>query len=113
MKYKTKLVEIEAYEWLGGDEVLKWAENVSDGNGTSLHYYKHGVSEILEVWTKEGVMQATKGDFLICGLVGEFYFCKPDIFHMKYELNTDCDYCNEDGGKHLMSCHRAYYELKP
>jgi hypothetical protein len=108
MKYKTKLVEIEAQEWLGGEEIIQWANGVSDGCGTSLHYYKHGKSEILEVWTLEGVMTATRGDFLICGLKGEFYFCKPEIFHMKYEVSTDCDYCSEDGGLHLMSCPRGY-----
>lgn len=30
-------------------------------------------------------MSAQKGDFIIKGLKGEFYPCKPDIFNMKYE----------------------------
>lgn len=36
--------------------------------------------------TLEGDMRANIGDFIIKGLKGEFYPCKPEIFHMKYEL---------------------------
>ena len=35
--------------------------------------------------TLEGTMQASVGDFIICGVKGEFYPCKPDIFEMTYE----------------------------
>ena len=87
MRYKTKLVEIEAFQWQGGDEVIRWANNVSNGNGTYIRYWKSSYGkEVLEVHTLEGVMTASLGDFVICGLEGEFYFCKPDIFHKKYEL---------------------------
>ncbi len=36
--------------------------------------------------TLEGEMHISKGDYIIKGLKGEFYLCKPDIFEMKYEL---------------------------
>lgn len=85
MRYKTKLVEIEAFLWEGGDEIIKWANNISDGNGTSIQYEKMGTNELLIVCTLEGVMQANRGDYVICGLEGEFYFCKPEIFMKKYE----------------------------
>jgi hypothetical protein len=86
MRYKTKPVEIEAYEWTGGNDVLTWAKNVSDGNGTSLAYAKDSKGETLVVYTLEGMMRAKRGDFVICGLHGEFYFCKPAMFHAKYEV---------------------------
>ena len=35
--------------------------------------------------TLEGDMMASVGDFIIKGLIGEFYPCKPDVFHKKYE----------------------------
>ena len=35
--------------------------------------------------TLEGTMQASIGDYIICGVKGEFYPCKPDIFEMTYE----------------------------
>jgi hypothetical protein len=35
--------------------------------------------------TLEGVMSATEGDFIIKGVQGEFYPCKPDIFEKTYE----------------------------
>ena len=35
--------------------------------------------------TLEGTMQASVGDYIICGVKGEFYPCKPDIFEMTYE----------------------------
>jgi hypothetical protein len=34
----------------------------------------------------EGKMEATIGDYIIKGVKGEFYPCKPDIFHISYEL---------------------------
>jgi hypothetical protein len=39
------------------------------------------------VWVKtlEGVLQASKGDYIIKGIKGEIYPCKPDIFEATYE----------------------------
>lgn len=39
----------------------------------------------LEIETLEGVMRVNAMDFIICGLNGEFYPCKPDIFAKTYE----------------------------
>jgi hypothetical protein len=35
--------------------------------------------------TLEGLMMASKGDFIIRGIKGEYYPCKPDIFHLTYD----------------------------
>ena len=35
--------------------------------------------------TKEGIMRGKPGDFIICGVAGEFYPCDPDIFTQTYE----------------------------
>lgn len=42
-----------------------------------------------EIETLEGTHTATEGDYIIKGVKGEFYPCKPDIFEMTYELVDD------------------------
>ncbi len=44
---------------------------------------------VLEIETLEGVMQASVGDWIIRGVQGEFYPCKPDIFEQTYEAVTN------------------------
>ena len=39
----------------------------------------------IEIDTLEGTMRANLGDFIIKGVQGEFYPCKPDIFEQTYE----------------------------
>ncbi len=39
----------------------------------------------IEIETLEGVHLASPGDWIICGVAGEFYPCKPDIFEQTYE----------------------------
>lgn len=41
---------------------------------------------------EEGVVTANVGDYIVRGVQGEFYPCKPDIFHATYEL------VGEEGG---------------
>ena len=41
--------------------------------------------EEMEIETLEGVMKADKGDWIIKGVKGELYPCKPDVFEMTYE----------------------------
>lgn len=75
-KYRTKPVEIEAVEWTGDNR-----EEVEHFVGSD--YYVNGA---LFIETREGDMQASIGDYIIKGLLGEFYPCKPDVFHKKYEV---------------------------
>lgn len=75
-KYRAKPVEIEAVEWTGDN-----LEEVTHFVGSN--YYFNGV---LFIESLEGDMQASIGDYIIKGLRGEFYPCKPDVFHKKYEV---------------------------
>lgn len=43
----------------------------------------------LDIPTLEGVMHASVGDYIITGIHGEKYPCKPDIFEQTYELVVD------------------------
>ena len=49
----------------------------------------------LYIKTLEGVMEAKVGDYVIKGINGEFYPCKPDIFEKTYEKIEDDDLLNE------------------
>ena len=85
MRYGTKYVEIEAHPWDGDWKALSdWAGSVGDGGGTALIHTDGPEGRKLEIKTLEGTMLATLNDFIICGLNGEFYPCKPDIFNKKY-----------------------------
>ena len=45
----------------------------------------------MEIKTLEGTMKANKGDWIIKGVKGELYPCKPDVFEMTYEKVNDND----------------------
>jgi hypothetical protein len=78
MKYITKQVEIEAIKYTGknGTAILKFMFPNIEKDATAF-------DETIK--TLEGEMHCSKGDYIIKGLKGEFYPCKPDIFEMKYE----------------------------
>lgn len=80
MKYRKKPVEVEAIQWTG-----KFDRNMSLFVGDKATI--KGVKEPFEmiIHTLEGDMQANIGDFIIRGVNGEFYPCKPDIFEKTYE----------------------------
>ena len=77
-KFRKKPVVIEAMlydgdfelDWIGANDHVR-----SAGDGTGA----------MEIVTLEGVMRANLGDYIIKGVVGEFYPCKPDIFEATYE----------------------------
>ena len=47
--------------------------------------------EEVEIETLEGTMTANKGDYIIKGIQGELYPCKPDIFNQTYDIKLDGD----------------------
>ncbi|MGO3307190.1 MAG: hypothetical protein ACTILG_11065 [Sphingobacterium sp.] len=83
-KYRKKPVVIEAVEF----NKNKWKAEVSQGKLSEsfpmvLLSVIAGFSPVIE--TLEGDMKVSNGDFIIKGIQGEFYPCKPDIFHESYE----------------------------
>lgn len=78
-KYRKKPVEIEAVQWTGSN-----VDEIKEFVGKALDFgYIDGSFKIA---TLEGTMTASRGDFIIKGVQGEFYPCKPDIFEQTYEL---------------------------
>ncbi len=82
-KYIKKPVEIEAIQWTGENttEILTFCHDC-------FSYEKNHV-RILVIHTLEGTMKASPMDFVIKGIKGEFYACKPDVFVMTYDEVTN------------------------
>ncbi len=81
MRYRTKVVEKEAIQWTG-----KNLQQIMDFAGPAVGPIERRPDYKLKIETLEGVMAADINDYIIKGLCGEFYPCKPDIFHKTYEL---------------------------
>ena len=93
-QYRKKPVVIEAMQWDGVniDAAIKFI--APDGNFDHLPgdgaYINKGIGYTppegtLHIPTLEGVMTACPGDWIIRGVKGEFYPCKPDIFDATYD----------------------------
>jgi hypothetical protein len=88
-KFRKKPVIIEAIQWNGKnfDECMNFME---DYLGSKFHYENEEERALKEktlyIKTLEGIMTAQKNDWIIKGINGEFYPCKPDIFKKTYEL---------------------------
>ena len=81
MKYRKKPVVIEAVQWTGYN-----FEEIGAFIG-GLHYPVE--TRGILIHTLEGDMVANINDFIIKGINGEFYPCKPDIFEKTYEEVND------------------------
>lgn len=73
MKFRKKPIVIEAVQWFPGVEV----------EGCHLLYTDGQSYARLE--TLEGEMEVKRADWIIKGVQGEFYPCKPDVFALTYE----------------------------
>ena len=95
MKYRKKPVVIEAFrfgidpkpEWflkamLNGTVVCSFCDSDWQPELAQIHSY-------CEIETLEGTHQGNWGDYIIQGVKGELYPCKPDIFEMTYEEVKD------------------------
>ena len=107
MRFRKKPIVVEAHRWFkNGDHPIDGEETFIGGNGVParcegkvVRYYRYpgipGESECLicgltmhvHGWidTIEGGHKVCPGDWIITGVKGEFYPCKPDIFEATYE----------------------------
>lgn len=88
-KWRKRPVEIDAMQWLpdnhggqAGNRLADWlnehdADWSTEGVGTEC---------VIKLTTLEGVMSVPHGHWVIRGVAGEFYPCRPDIFATTYEL---------------------------
>ena len=85
-RYRKMPVEIEAMKFTGLDsylEIADWMKACGDTHALAdeIRYE----TPIMLIHTLEGTMSASPGDWIIRGVKGEFYPCKPDIFAATYE----------------------------
>lgn len=85
MLYRKKPVEVEAWQ-IGSDEKMpSWLFDAME-NGTALERVD-GSGWLIK--TLEGDHFGNVGDYIIRGVKGELYPCKPDIFEQTYEVVQD------------------------
>lgn len=83
-KARKKPVEIEFMQLTdleSGERIVDWI-----GNHNSVLDISNNNNLIITLMTLEGAMIANLHDYIIKGVQGEFYPCKPDIFHKTYEV---------------------------
>lgn len=86
MRFRKKPVVIDAWEWDETRATLELLQSVGMvTSGCIGHRDRPGWVGDLRISTLEGPLHASKGDWIIKGVNGEFYPCKPDIFAKTYE----------------------------
>ncbi|KRQ27140.1 MULTISPECIES: hypothetical protein [unclassified Mycobacteroides] len=91
-KFRKRPVIVEAMRWdgtaTGSAMIVDWIYD----NDAECQYYAPGewneewpTVAYIKIETLEGSMLASSGDWIIRGVAGEFYPCKPDIFEKTYE----------------------------
>ena len=86
--YRKKPVVIQAIEWTGGNwnEVCEFLNVPENGHGDyKRNEFPDSHSMQVVIHTLEGDMKANIGDYIIKGVTGEFYPCKPEIFKNTYQ----------------------------
>lgn len=78
MKFRKKPVVIDAIQWTGNNlnEIREFTNDPFAGKWTTTR---------IGITTLEGIMEASLNDWIIKGVKGEFYPCKPDIFKETYD----------------------------
>ena len=89
-KYKKKPIVVEAIRWTGSnlEEIRNFVGSDLIEECVELFDIKRTLKEMLvdiAIDTLEGTMRVDYGDYIIKGVQGEFYPCKPDIFLATYE----------------------------
>ena len=86
MKFRKKPVVIEAIQYTGAPEsnreIIQWM-HCSNTPAVMNQHQERG--RLLSINTLEGAHLVSPGDWVINGVAGEFYTCKPGIFAATYE----------------------------
>jgi hypothetical protein len=84
--YRKKPIEIEAKQFLNDQssyELILW---INEGQHINNKPFAKWTNDVLIIPTLEGDHTANINDYIIKGIAGEFYPCKPDIFDATYEI---------------------------
>ena len=101
MKVRKKPIVVDAYLWTGNklidpstgerSDITVYPSSYAHINATGHCYYSPKYERLLEIHTREGVMHAYPGDYIIRGVQDEIYPIKPDIFEETYEKVKEDD----------------------
>lgn len=84
--FRKRPIEVQAFQWVGQDrnDWPEWAAEVD--HLEDICAVLIGCAAVgLKVWTTEGAIRASHGDWIIQGVRGELYPCKPDVFAETYD----------------------------
>ena len=84
MQFRKKPVIIEAEQWDGTYSCAMKIQEELGVDTSGMRWTNEDVRQWI-IYTLEGNHEVTKGDWIIKGVKGECYPCKPDIFEMTYE----------------------------
>ena len=82
MKYRKKTLVVEAFQYDDSHEIPDWGAD-EFRKGTLFHLCVYPFA--LYVKTLDGDIRISVGDYIIKGVHGELYPCKPDVFEKTYE----------------------------
>lgn len=85
MKYRRKPVVVEAVRYWGDVESHREVEMLTGQEADATDAACHVMNGIFPIKTPDGTMWAREGDYVVKGVRGECYPCKPDIFEETYE----------------------------
>lgn len=103
MQYQKKPVVIEAIEF--ADSTLGTLDRISEfmDQEQEIVFDDNNLEPKIKIETLEGPIYASVGDFIIKGIKGEFYPCKPDIFHLTYDKEGSVDKGEISDGYHTFN----------
>lgn len=86
-KYRKRPVVIEAFKWTADIDQTEDPEWLIDKIKAGKVFFEYvGTPKVkMGIETLEGTMRADCGDYIIRGIKGEIYPCKPDVFEATYE----------------------------
>ena len=91
MRYKKKPLIIEAFKWTGGpdqtEDPVWFVDAIKKGTVNFIEDLVNGIT-YMTIDTLEGTMNVSPGDYVIQGVKGGIYPCKPDIFEASYNLHV-------------------------
>lgn len=93
MKYVKKSLVIDAFCWTGDENQVEDPEWACEAVKNKTLWFKNVCTPevVLMIETLEGTREARRGDYIIKGIAGEFYPCRPEIFEATYELVENND----------------------
>lgn len=89
--YRKKPVNVQAWEFTP-ENIKKGIPDFIDEEKVVIGYLKSDLklkNPIAQIYTLDGLMSADVGDWIIQGVNGEYYPCKPDIFAETYDKVND------------------------